>query len=63
VQGAIALVASGRVRRVSLVGLRFGDRLLGRARQQAAEHGLRVVPCWGLDDEGTDLVVEAIGDG
>jgi arginase family enzyme len=59
VRGAIDLVASGGSDRVTVAGLRFGEELLERARRQARERGVRVVPSWSIDEGGMlDLVIE-----
>lgn len=58
VRGAIAMVASGGSRRVSLGGLRFGEQLLEPARRLALEARVRVVPLWTTDEGGAGLAIE-----
>jgi hypothetical protein len=60
VREAIALVASGGARRATVVGLRLGDALLDRARRDALEAGVRVVPLWRADEDGVDIAIERI---
>jgi hypothetical protein len=60
VQDAIALVASGRSRRVVVAGLRLGDAILAQAEAFGREAGVRVVPLWSTDEAGTDIAVERI---
>jgi hypothetical protein len=62
VREAIAMVASGGSRRVTLGGLRFGEVLIPPARGLAAEAGVRLVPLWAPGDGGTDIAVEWIDD-
>lgn len=62
VREAIALVASGRSRRVVVGGIRFGEALLTPARTIALEAGVRLVPLWMPDDVGADIAVERITD-
>ncbi len=58
VESAIAVVATGRARRVHLGGLAFGDALVEHARAVAARCGVRVVPAWRTDEAGLDLEFE-----
>ncbi len=60
VRSAIGMVASGGAPRVSLVGLRLGEQLLGQARQMALQAGVRIVPLWRSDEAGLDIAVERI---
>jgi hypothetical protein len=62
VREAIAMVASGRSRRVVIGGLRFGEALILPARGFATEAGVRLVPLWMPDDSGADIAVESIDD-
>ena len=62
VREAIAMVAGGGSPRVTVAGLRFGERLLGTARGAAADAGVRLVPLWMPDDAGADIAVERIAD-
>jgi hypothetical protein len=62
VRGAIALVASGSVRRVECSGLQFGAQLLGPARAFGHDTGVRVTPIWGLDEDGVALAIERATD-
>jgi hypothetical protein len=62
VREAIAMVASGRSRRVIIGGIRFGEALLAPARAMASEAGVRLVPLWMPDDAGADIAVERIDD-
>ena len=57
---AIMLVATGGAPRTTVVGLRLGDELLGRAREMAAEAGVRLVPLWHADESGVDIAIERI---
>jgi hypothetical protein len=58
VDEAISAVASGRFPSVTVAGLRFGDELLERARDDAARHGVRVRPLFHAGEHGSDLVIE-----
>ena len=62
VRDAIALVASGRSRRVVVASLRFGEQLIEPARRMASQAGVRIEPLWPADDAGADIAVERIGD-
>lgn len=62
VRDAIALVASGRSRRVVVASLRFGEQLIEPARRMASQAGVRIEPLWTADDAGADIAVERIGD-
>lgn len=62
VRDAIALVASGRSRRVVVASLRFGEQLIEPARRMASQAGVRIEPLWMADDAGADIAVERIGD-
>jgi hypothetical protein len=42
IHGAIELVAAGHARRITLSGLRYGERLLPRATAEAAQIGVAV---------------------
>jgi hypothetical protein len=60
ISDAIAMVASGGSPRVTVAGLRLGDTLLEPARRLARGAGVRVVPKWGADESGVDIVVEPL---
>lgn len=62
VREAIAMVATGRSRRVVVGGIRFGETLLIAARAMATEAGVRLVPLWMPDDTGADIAIERIDD-
>jgi hypothetical protein len=62
VHDAIAMVASGRSRRVVVGGIRFGDQLIEPARVMAREAGVRLVPLWTTDEAGVDIAIERIAD-
>jgi hypothetical protein len=62
VRSAVALVATGGSRRVTLAGLRYGPQLLDVAEQMARDAGVRLVPLWSGDESGVDLVVERSSD-
>jgi hypothetical protein len=62
VREAIAMVATGRSRRVIVGGIRFGETLLVPARAMASEAGVRLVPLWMPDDAGADIAIERITD-
>jgi hypothetical protein len=62
VREAIAMVATGGLRRVVVGGLRFGEALLVPARALATESGVRLIPLWTPDDAGADIAVERIDD-
>jgi len=60
IRAAIALVASGGAPRASVVGLQLGDALLGQARRDAFQAGVRLVPLWRADEAGVDVAIERI---
>jgi hypothetical protein len=60
VREAIALVAGGGARRVTLAGLRFGNALVGPGSRLALEAGVRVTRLPTADDARVDLAVEQI---
>lgn len=62
VESAIEMVASGRASRMHLGGLSFGDALLGPARQIGATRLVRVVPRWGVGEEGLALDFEPLNE-
>jgi hypothetical protein len=62
VHDAIAMVASGRSRRVVVAGLHFGDQLIEPARTMASDAGVRLVPLWTTDEAGVDIAIERITD-
>jgi hypothetical protein len=56
---AIALVATGGSKRVTLSNLRLAEQLLVEAEQMAATVGVTVRPLWSTDESGLDLSIEA----
>ena len=60
VEGAIAIVASGDARRVSLV-LSDGAAILAGAQASGRQWGVIVRASWRADGQGCDVVVEPIG--
>lgn len=60
VREAIVMVATGRSRRVTVAGLRFGIVLLAAALGLADEAGVRVIPLWLPGDLGADIAVEPL---
>ena len=62
VHDAIAMVASGRSRRVVVAGIHFGDQLIEPAREMATAAGVRLVPLWTTDEAGLDIAIERISD-
>ena len=60
IREAIAMVAMGASRRVTLAGIRHGEELLDEARRDALLSGVRVIPLRRTEQRGTDLVVEQI---
>ena len=62
VREAIAMVAGGGSRRVTVGGLRFGEALIAPARVLATNAGVRLVPLWMPDDAGADITIERIDD-
>lgn len=59
VEGAIAMVAVGGSRRVTVAGIRFGEELLPEATSLGRGRGVVVRPLWSLGDGACDIVVEA----
>lgn len=62
VRDAIAMVASGRSRRVIVGGIRLGEALLAPAMGMASEAGVRLVPLWTTDEAGVDIAIERIAE-
>jgi len=58
INGSIALLASGGAARVTLTGLRYGERILPTAQLSASELGVVVRPLWRSPDGGCDIAVE-----
>jgi hypothetical protein len=58
IDDAIHLVHGGGAPRVVVSGLRFGEELIGRARERAQQAGLRAVPLWSADEAGADIAIE-----
>lgn len=63
IREAIAMVAGGASPRVTVAGLRFGDRLVESARRMATPSGVAVVPLWTTDEGGADIALERPSDG
>jgi hypothetical protein len=61
VNGSIALLASGGAVRVTLTGLRFGERILPTAQISARTLGVVVRPLWRPAGAGCDIAVEPRG--
>jgi len=61
IQGAIAMVAARQARRITLSGLRYGERLLPRITAAAAQHGVAVALDRG--SQGTSAIVVSALDG
>jgi hypothetical protein len=59
VESAIAMVAAGGSRRVTVAGIRFGEELLAEATRVARHSGVALRPLWNLGDGACDIVVEA----
>jgi hypothetical protein len=59
IENAIAMVAAGGSRRVTVASIRFGEELLAEAASLARGRGVRIRPLWGLGDGACDIVVEA----
>lgn len=62
VEGAMELVASGAASRITLSGLKFGEELARRFRQDAHSRGLRLEPIPWPEDAGCDLIVRRTDD-
>jgi hypothetical protein len=60
VEAAIALVRSGAATRVSLTGLRFGEAVIERLRDEADRAGVALDPLYWPEDAGCDLTVSRI---
>jgi hypothetical protein len=60
VREAIAMVASGRSRRVVVGGLRLGEQILEPAGRMATDAGVRLVPLWTIDESNNAIAVERI---
>jgi hypothetical protein len=61
VQSSIALLAGGGAQRVTVSGLRFGERILPIAQSSARAFGVVVRPLWHALDGGCDIAVEPCG--
>jgi hypothetical protein len=59
VREAILLVASGGAPQVMVAGLRLPEAILPKARELAAQAGVRIVPMWTASEEGLAIRVEA----
>jgi hypothetical protein len=62
VYDAIAMVAAGGSRRVTVAGLTFGRELLFEAGAIARENGVSLYPLVPLGGAGCDILVEAASD-
>ncbi len=62
VHDAIAMVAAGGSRRVTVAGLTFGRELLFEASTLAREHQVALYPLVPLGGPGCDILVEAAPD-
>ncbi len=58
IDSMVAMVADGHAARMHAGGLAFGDALLDYARRTAGERGVRVIPAWGVGEEGLALTFE-----
>ena len=56
----MALVASGSASRITLSGLKFGEQLARRFRNEAHSKGLEFDPIPWPEDAGCDLIVRRI---
>lgn len=61
VQSSITLLAGGGAQRVTVSGLRFGERILPIAQSSARAYGVVARPLWHALDDGCDIAVEACG--
>jgi hypothetical protein len=59
--GAIALIASGGARRVTLVAVQAAEALLPAAQALAREQGVIVRAIWRSGGAGCDIAVEPVG--
>jgi hypothetical protein len=60
VESAIELVASGSASRITLTGLRFGEAVGDRFREEAGAKGVQIDALPWPDDAGCDLIVRRI---
>lgn len=60
-RGAIALIASGGARRVTLVKIHSGESVLAAAQALAREQGVIVRAMWQAGGKACDIAVEAVG--
>lgn len=58
IQAAIALLASGDAARVTMTGMRFGERILPTAEISARKKGVVIRPLWRPGGTRCDLAVE-----
>jgi hypothetical protein len=58
INAAIALVASGGAIRVTMTGLRFGERILPTAEISARKQGVVIRPLWRPGGTICDIAVE-----
>jgi hypothetical protein len=63
IDSLITMVADGHAARMHAGGLAYGDALLGYARRTADERGVRVIPVWGIGEEGLALTFECLAEG
>jgi hypothetical protein len=61
VESSIALLVGGDARRVTVSGLRYGERILPIAQSSAQAHGVVVRALWHELDDGCDIAVEPCG--
>jgi hypothetical protein len=62
IDSLVAMVADGHAARMHVGGLAYGDALLDYARRTAGRRGVRVIPVWGVGEEGLALTFERPGD-
>jgi hypothetical protein len=60
VESVIELVSSGSASRVTLTGLKFGEQLARRFREEAYSKGVQLEPLPWPEDAGCDLIVRRI---
>jgi hypothetical protein len=63
IDSLITMVADGHAARMHAGGLAYGDALLDYARRTAGERGVRVIPVWGIGEEGLALTFECLAEG
>jgi hypothetical protein len=60
IEGAIAMVYTGAATRIILTGLRFGEELARRFRDEAESKRIRLEPLLWPEDSGCDITVRRI---